>query len=120
MLVLNWIQVFCKIVRNVVGLFNVGDIDLVVRRTRSRTQWKRISIVLGALLLYRICSDADSTGMVTHDDRQGLRVAKICQNVAQTGRVLSASEKSSVFGLPGTGDDARYNAGEYVCSTVDM
>ena len=75
---------------------------------------------LGALLLYRICSYADSTGIVTHDDSRGLRVAKICQNVAQTGRVLSASEKSSVFGLPSTGDDARYNAREYVCSTVDM
>ncbi len=75
---------------------------------------------LGALLLYRICSDADSTGIVAHDDSRGLSVAKIYQNVAQTGRVLSTSEESSVFCLPGTGDDARYDAREDVSSTVDM
>jgi hypothetical protein len=28
--VLNWIQVFCKIVRNVVGRFNVGDSKLAL------------------------------------------------------------------------------------------
>ncbi len=75
---------------------------------------------LGALLLYRICSYADSAGIVTHDDRRGLRVAKICQNVAKTGRVLSTSEESSVFCLPGTGDDARYDAREDVIFRFDM
>ncbi len=116
---LDWIQVFCKIVRNVVGRFNVGDSKLALSYTVVDPVEAHINC-LGALLLYRICSDADSTGIVTHDDSRGLRVAKICQNVAQTGRVLSASEKSSVFCLPDTGDDARYDAREDVGSTVDM
>jgi hypothetical protein len=117
--VLNWVQVFCKIARNVVGRFNVGDSKLALSNTVVDPVEAHITC-LGALLLYRICSDADSTGIVTHDDRRGLRVAKICQNVAQTCRVLSTSEESSVFCFPGTGNDARYDAREDVSGTVDM
>ena len=116
---LDGVQVFCKVVCNVIRRFNVRYDELTLTYAIPHPVETHINC-FGAFLFYRICSDADSTGIVTHDDCRGLRVAKICQNVAKTGRVLSTSEESSVFSQPGTGDDARYDAREDVSSTVDM
>ncbi len=88
---LEWVPVFSEVVCNIIGWGNVRYCELPLACAISYPVEAHVDC-LGASLFYWVGSDANSIGVIAHDNSRGLRVAKIGENGSQTSCLLSACE----------------------------
>ena len=85
---IDWVQVFSEVVCNIIGRFNISYCELLPLTYAIPHPVEAHVDCLGAFLFDGVGSDANSTGIIAHDDSRG--VAKIRENISQTSCVLSA------------------------------
>ena len=68
------VEILCKVVCYVIRRFDVRYNKLALSYAIANPMESHVD-GLGAFLLNRIRSDADSTGIIAHNDSRGLRVA---------------------------------------------
>ena len=85
---LEWVQVFSEVVCNIIGRFNISYCELPLTYAIPHPVETHVDC-LGAFLFDGVGGDANSTGIIAHDDSRGLRVAKIGENNSQTSCLLS-------------------------------